>query len=128
MVFKQRICYDTNLLVDLLLIRKRNEVLQQRDNNDDIYASSYSIGTVYYIANQQRKVDNLKFKKFVDGISIITVDSAVIKNALEIAGDNDLEDAIQIAACKQAGITTFATADKKLAKLYSNELKIELIN
>lgn len=128
MASRQKVCYDTNLLVDLLLIRKRNEVLQQRDQNDDIFASSYSIGTVYYIANQKRKVDNAKFKKFVEGISIISVDSAVIEKALELAEDNDLEDAIQIAACMLTGIKTFATADKKLAKLYAHLINIELIN
>lgn len=128
MASRQKVCYDTNLLVDLLLIRKRNEVLQQRDQNDDIFASSYSIGTVYYIANQKRKVDNAKFKKFVEGISIISVDSAVIEKALELAEDNDLEGAIQIAACMLTGIKTFATADKKLAKLYAHLINIELIN
>jgi predicted nucleic acid-binding protein len=126
-VSKQKVCYDTNLLVDLLLQRQRVSILENRDIKDDIYATSYSISTVYYIANQKQKVNNQEFKKFIDRINIIPVDGEIMQKALELAHDNDLEDAIQVAACLRAGIKTFATADNKLVKLYSHVLNIDMI-
>lgn len=124
---KRTVCYDTNLLIDMLLQRQRVSILESRNKEDIIYATAYSIGTVYYVANQKQKVDNRSFKKFIDQIKIVTIDDEVIRSSLEIAQENDLEDAIQIAACKQAGIEIFATADKKICELYSHLLEIELI-
>lgn len=125
---KQKVCYDTNLLVDILLQRQRVTVLESRDIADNIYATAYSVGTVYYIANRIQKVDNQEFKKFINQINIIPIDEVTIQKALDLADNNDLEDAIQIAACRQSGIKFFATADKKLAELYSDALNIELIS
>jgi len=127
-VSKQKVCYDTNLLIDLLLQRQRVQILESRDIEENIYATSCSIGTVYYIASQKQKVNNQEFKKFINRINIIPVDGETIQKALDLAHDNNLEDAIQVAACKQAGIKNFATADKKLTDLYSNYIDIELVD
>jgi len=121
------ICFDTNLLMDLILTRIRSQRIANQFAGFEISASTHSIATSYYYAKKELKISNEDFRVFINSINPISVNKATLDYAFEIANGNDLEDAIQISACKQAGIQKFATADKKLAKLYSDTLTIVLI-
>jgi predicted nucleic acid-binding protein len=84
--------------------------------------------TAYYHTKKYGEFDNQTFQEYVDQFKILTISAKTLSIAYDLAGkSNDLEDAIQIAACKQAKIETFVTADKEIAKLYCNELNIELV-
>jgi len=128
MVSRASICFDTNLLIDILSKRARYDTILSQFKDVKIYATSYSIGTLYYFAKKQEKVNNTAFRAFIENIQVLAVDALTIEEAFRIVGNDDLEDAIQIAATKQAGLRNFATADKKLANTYSHLINIELVS
>ena len=127
MASSQSVCHDTNLLIDVLARRPRYNKVFSRFSKVTIYASAYSVGTLYYYAKKYEKISNQEFEEFIKNIKLLAVDASVIEQAFRLASENDLEDAIQIAACKIAKVQNFATADKKISKLYGKELNIEFI-
>jgi predicted nucleic acid-binding protein len=122
-----RVCLDANVLLDIILDRKRKSAVLKKIDGTQYATTSISASIAYYYAVSDT-VSNNAFKNFLRDYDILTVDELTFESAFMLAGDqNDLEDAIQIAACKQAGVQTLVTADKQLAKLYAKELKIELV-
>lgn len=127
MVSRQKICVDTNILVDMILVRQRSAEVEAQLVGKTVCASGYALGTVYYLAKRRGGTTNSEYRKFTDTLTILPIDATVLQRAFELAGDNDMEDALQVAACLQAGVDTLVTADKQLARLYGDLLDIKLI-
>lgn len=128
MASERTICIDTNLLIDILGGRPRSDKVREIISANYTCVSPHSVVTAYYHTKKYGEFDNQTFQEYVDQFKILTISAKTLSIAYDLAGkSNDLEDAIQIAACKQAKIETFVTADKEIAKLYCNELNIELV-
>ena len=114
-------------MLDLLLKRPRYERALLTLNETTQSVCSVSVGIAYYSA-KKNGVTNTLFFDFIADFEILSVGSETINQAMKLAGSvSDLDDAIQITACKHAGIDTFVTADRELAELYCDELNIELV-
>ncbi|TKB98858.1 type II toxin-antitoxin system VapC family toxin [Pedobacter cryophilus] len=98
---------DTNILIDLLADRQpfskyAAEILRAADNKKaELYTSSHSIATTYYILNKQIDDKSLRviLDDLMDFIYPIAIDNQILKKALK-SNIKDFEDAIQILAAK----------------------------
>lgn len=124
-----KIFIDTNILLDFLLGRPRAVIAKARLKNADIYVTPLTIATAYYVAARQSDFAATNFYEAVAALKIAPVDGFTMQQAyiLTRVGERDLEDAIQVAACQQAKIAIFITADKQLARQYKQQLAIECI-
>lgn len=121
-----RVYIDANILLDMIGKRPRLKQIMGLIDGKIVVTSSINVATAYYFARKDG-VDNASFKEYTDILEIVPIDHASIDLAYNIAGINDLEDSLQIAACKKEGIGTLITADKQLSSLYSDELNIEFV-
>jgi predicted nucleic acid-binding protein len=124
-----KVFFDTNLLIDLYSMRKRFGSLVQilKQNKGKVYVSTLSVATLHYYAKKD-KVSLVEFQDFTDRFELTDVTAVEISLAYDIAQDNDLEDAVQVASAINAGIDIFYTADKKLASRYKKHIKTVLIS
>jgi len=131
---------DTNILIDLLADRQpfskyAAELLSASENKQaELYTSSHSIATTYYILNKQ--IDHKSLKVFLDDlmdfIYPISIDYLILKKAVK-SNIKDFEDAIQIlAAASIANLDAIVTRNPKDFKnadilVLSPEKAVELI-
>lgn len=122
-----QLCIDTNILVDFLLNRERTPRIIRAVKGRDIFISPISIATAYYIVSKDPNFDRSLFYKNIAELHVLTVDGYTVQHASEIAGSNDLEDALQVACTLQGNVSTFMTADRQLKKQYDKHLAVELV-
>jgi predicted nucleic acid-binding protein len=131
---------DTNILIDLLADRQpfskyAAELLSASENKQaELYTSSHSIATTYYILNKQ--IDDKSLRVFLDDlmdfIYPISIDYLILKKAVK-SNIKDFEDAIQIlAAASIANLDAIVTRNPKDFKnasilVLSPEKAVELI-
>jgi len=122
---------DANILMELLekrvhAVAVRSIIAQYQEAGEDLAISTLSLSHVFYLAESHkltmRSVELLAFSyKMYD---VVASDAAW---ALEHYAGTDFEDALQIAAAKRVGATTFLTLDAPLAKKYQKFLPIKLV-
>jgi predicted nucleic acid-binding protein len=122
-----RLCIDTNILIDFLLDRERTPRLILAIKGRNIFVSPLSIATAYYIASKDPLFDRISFYKNIENLHVLTMDGYTLERAKEIVGNNDLEDAMQVACSLQGSVGTFMTADKRLKNQYDTYLTVELV-
>ncbi len=101
----KRVFVDTNILIDLLADRKpfskfAIELFQKAENDQvKLFASSHSIATTHYLLNKHLEDKELReiLLNLTDYVTIIAIDSNIIKNGLKSKHD-DFEDSLQIFA------------------------------
>ena len=119
---------DTNILVDLIDGRGRQEKVLKYLSGKPIVASSIlSISTAFYITQKSSGFTALDMSKFTRKLKVIDAGKDVLERAYMICADKDLEDAIQIATAIAGGAEVFITADKKLLQNYGHLLDIVLV-
>lgn len=131
---------DTNILIDLLADRQpfskyAAELLGASENKKvELYTSSHSIATAYYILNKQIDDKSLRvlLDDLMDYIFPISIDYLILKKAVK-SNVKDFEDAIQIlAATSITNLDAIVTRNPKDFKdagilVLSPEKAVELI-
>ncbi len=122
-----KVFVDTNIMLDILLDRSRLPQVKKTLANKNVYISSFSVATSYYILGRNEAISNSSFQKAIAPYKVLSINAITIEKAFEIVGEEDLEDAIQIACCIENAIDLFVTADQAIAKIYSNYVDVETI-
>ena len=122
------VCIDTNLLIDVLGDRDRSKKVLEVLAEHSVCVTTHTVVTAYYHARKYSGFNNESYNTFISAFRILKVNADVLNRAFRLAGKKgDLEDAIQIEACKLANVKTFVTADKELAERYQHEIHIESV-
>ena len=117
---KQKIFVDTNIILDLLSMRKKfyqsaSQLFSLADRKKiDVYASALSFTTIHYILSKQmgsEKARNI-LSLFKALVTVLPVDDNVIDQAL-VSNFKDFEDAVQYYCAVSAGIPVLLTRNIK---------------
>ena len=117
---KQRIFVDTNIVLDLLLMRKSfyksaTRLFSLADRKELVICiSALTFTTIHYILSKQLGNEKTRsvLTQFKTLVTLLPVDDQIIDLAL--ASDfKDLEDAVQYFCAVSAGITIIVTRDIK---------------
>lgn len=118
----KHIFLDTNIIIDVFAARAPFDTYAieifrlAKENKVKIYISAASITTIYYLLRVQ-KITHVKCMKIIDDLqkiaTIITADSAIIYNSVNI-NFLDFEDGVQyISAISNPKISLIVTRDRK---------------
>lgn len=120
---------DANILADLYLKRTRFPVVSQLLTRLDaqVTISILSVEICSYIARREAGLGLHELESFIAEFSVLDVTNSTLLKAFEVAKDDDLEDALQVACALENKADLLLTADKKLAERYGKVLKIQLI-
>ena len=122
-----RILFDTNIILDVLLNRKRfvelssNLVGMVENNTIEGYLCATTITTLDYLITKtiNKKQAKIEIKKLLTIFNVAGVNSTVIELSVNSAFD-DFEDAVQYYSgecCRVEGLVTRNTKDYKNVKL-----------
>ncbi len=127
------ICLDVNIILDVLL--KREEFFEQSYRvMQDLqnwkikgYLSAHHIDTLAYIIQKNthsKEKTRYILQSLCTGLSIISVDEKIIKNALDNTTIQDIEDAILYHACISSNIWTIVTRNIKDFPISNTHLSV----
>ncbi len=122
------ICFDTNVLTDMMLARPTAEISHAyfAQNIKEASASILSLQFLMYYA-EKHHMNTDAVRKASNLMIWLPVTEEDTQWAFEHYDGKDYEDALQVSIALREGCTTFVTRDKKLAQKYADEIKIKLI-
>jgi predicted nucleic acid-binding protein len=88
--------------------------------------STLALDLVMFFAEKD-KIDLKPVRTFLDKFTWLPITEADAHWAFANYLDKDFEDGLQVACALREGCDTFVTLDQKLAKKYTDKIKIELI-
>lgn len=115
-----RILIDTNVILDIALDREpfvEDAVMLFTTAQKQIiqmFMTATTVTDLYYVTRKEKgKETALSFiSELIQSVDVISVDKDIILNALR-SEVPDFEDAIQVCAANQEGITTIVTRNEK---------------
>jgi len=120
---------DANVLLELILPnRPKTNVCEQfiQRHNGTIVISMLSVHIVYYFAQKQGYTTD-QIDSFISGFELALVDAETYQRALNVGGDDDIEDAMQVAVAMQTECDAMLTLDKNLALRYRQCIDVMLL-
>lgn len=120
----QQAFLDINIIIDIIIQRSRAEKIQKLLKDYDLFINPSIIDTVYYIINKDSKIPNHVFRKAMGSYHICNVSGNTVELAFDIAAENDLEDALQVACALDNNVENFVTADRQIKKLYGKKINV----
>jgi predicted nucleic acid-binding protein len=115
---------DINIIIDIIIQRSRAEKIQKLLKDYDLFINPSIIDTVYYMINKDSKIPNHVFRKAMGSYHICNVSGNTVELAFDIAAENDLEDALQVACALDNNVENFVTADRQIKKLYGKKINV----
>lgn len=120
----QQAFLDINIIIDIIIQRSRAEKIQKLLKDYDLFINPSIIDTVYYMINKDSKIPNHVFRKAMGSYHICNVSGNTVELAFDIAAENDLEDALQVACALDNNVENFVTADRQIKKLYGKKINV----
>ena len=120
----QQAFLDINIIIDIIIQRSRAEKIQKLLKDYDLFINPSIIDTVYYTINKDSKIPNHVFRKAMGSYHICNVSGNTVELAFDIAAENDLEDALQVACALDNNVENFVTADRQIKKLYGKKINV----
>lgn len=120
----QQAFLDINIIIDIIIQRSRAEKIQKLLKDYDLFINPSIIDTVYYMINKDSKIPNHVFRKAMGSYHICNVNGNTVELAFDIAAENDLEDALQVACALDNNVENFVTADRQIKKLYGKKINV----
>ncbi len=120
----QQAFLDINIVIDIIIQRSRAEKIQKLLKDFDLFINPSIIDTVYYIINKDSKIPNHVFRRAMSSYHICNVSGNTVELAFDIAAENDLEDALQVACALDNDVENFVTADRQIKKLYGKKINV----
>jgi predicted nucleic acid-binding protein len=125
----RRAFLDTNLVLDLLGKRPRHVAVEILLSKNMVFCiTTLTVATAFYVTNRQLVVTVDDMSNFTSDFTILDVTAISLDKAYKIAADQDLEDAMQVAAAMMGKVDVFYTADAKLVKNYGHLMDIQLVS
>jgi predicted nucleic acid-binding protein len=122
-----KLALDTNIVLYLLNKDARSQdIFKVISKYDKCYISSLTFGTIWYFV-EKWKLDFDFCKSLLLTIEILPTTKSDCYQGLRLSNNEDVEDGIQVAVCKNNKIVDFLTADILLEAKYKGELNIILV-
>lgn len=120
---------DANLFIDIVISRSRSERVKYLISlHQDVCISTLTVANSYYVINRQDKITVKEMERYTAEFIVLDISAISLEKAYKIATDQDLEDAMQVAAAIIGGVDVFYTADARLVKNYGHLLDIQLVS
>lgn len=131
MALMNKVFFDANILLSLLLVRNNYDAIvnfQIQCTNSQIYISALTGHLVAHFRPEGISLETIEL--FLKDYQMIELKPDDFTWAFDSVRDNDFEDALQLAVAIRTGCDTFVTFDKQLAKNYDNlpTLKMKLLS
>lgn len=122
---------DTSVVLDLILVRKDQTVLDKMlakiSQKEDVYAiSMLTIHLVYYFAKKSGE-DLDQVKTWLEAVNILDLNEGDYLFVLENLDTGDMEDSLQIACSIRNNCQKVITSDRKMVKKYNKFIPIEAL-
>lgn len=123
------ICFDANVLIEIILNRKNSEVCKDYIGlaKEDMAITILSLDLIMYYA-ERNKLDLGSIEQFTRIFIWLPITDTDAEWAFKQYLDNDYEDALQIGCALREGCVKFVTLDRDLKKKYSQQLPIDLLS
>jgi predicted nucleic acid-binding protein len=114
---------DCSVIMEIYNQRQKSVQCQQILYNYDYWYISFTTILVIYFFMERDGRNLYLLERFLSKFDIITCSQSTYDKALKLYHQEDIDDALGVAACLEYGIGDLFTLDKKLITKYSKEIK-----
>jgi len=122
------ICFDANVLIEIILGRKNAKKCQQYIDlaKEDMAITVLSLDLIMYYA-ERNKLDLVYIEQFMRLFIWLPMTDTDAEWAFKQYAADDYEDALQIGCALRERCARFVTLDQGLKKKYAQKLQIDLL-